>query len=132
MHEPDCPFCTLPAGRITAENEHAFCLLDGFPLTEGHMLVVPRRHVANLFDLGEQELAAVWRLVAEVHNRLRASDDVHGVNVGLNDGRAAGQTIEHAHVHVIPRREGDVPDPRGGVRWVLPERARYWEDGPEG
>jgi len=131
MHRPGCPFCSPPAGRVIAENEHALCFPDGFPLAEGHTLVVPRRHVASLFDLGEQEQAAVWRLVAETRNGLRAAGEVHGVNIGLNDGHAAGQTVEHAHVHLIPRREGDVPDPRGGVRWVLPERARYWEDDPE-
>jgi diadenosine tetraphosphate (Ap4A) HIT family hydrolase len=130
MHDtgpPDCPLCHPAAGRVRRETAHALALLDGFPVTPGHTLIVPRRHVASLFDLPEAERAAVWALVAEVRAVLVAEFGPDGFTVGLNDGPAAGQTVPHAHVHVIPRRTGDVPDPRGGVRWVLPERAAYWE-----
>lgn len=126
MYRLDCPFCNLKKDRIRLESEFAWAIPDGFAITEGHTLVVPRRHVASLFDLPEQEQAAVWRLVGQVRATLMAELEPHGFNVGLNDGPAAGQTVMHAHVHVIPRRVGDVADPRGGVRWVIPERAAYW------
>jgi diadenosine tetraphosphate (Ap4A) HIT family hydrolase len=92
--------------------------------------VVPVRHVVSIFDLQPDELADVWRLVGEVRAALAASHTPDGFTIGVNDGEAAGQTVGHAHVHVIPRRRGDVPDPRGGVRWVIPDRAPYWE--PDG
>ncbi len=98
-------------------------------MTEGHTLVVPERHVASLFDLDAEERADVWRLVDEVRAALLESHGPDGFNVGVNDGAAAGQTVWHAHVHVIPRYAGDVPDPRGGIRWVVPETASYWEEG---
>lgn len=124
---PDCPFCHPAAGRVRRETTHAVALLDGFPVTPGHTLVVPRRHVASLFDLPQVERAAVWALVAEVRSLLAAELQTDAFTIGLNDGPAAGQTVPHAHVHVIPRRTGDVPDPRGGVRWVVPHKAAYWE-----
>ena len=90
------------------------------------MLVVPKRHVASLFDLPDEEQAAIWKLVAQVRGKLASELQPDGFNVGVNDGPAAGQTVPHAHVHIIPRRAGDVPDPRGGVRWVVPAKAQYW------
>ncbi len=93
------------------------------------MLVVPKRHVASLFDLSEVEQFAVWMLVAKVRATLMAELKPDGFNVGVNDGTAAGQTVMHAHVHVIPRRNGDVADPRGGVRWIMPSKASYWAKG---
>jgi diadenosine tetraphosphate (Ap4A) HIT family hydrolase len=122
-----CPFCDLQADRVWAENEKALALYDGYPLAEGHTLVVPREHVASLFDLGVDEQMAVWRLVADVRSALARRFGPDGFNVGLNDGQAAGQTVSHAHVHVVPRYSGDVPDPRGGVRWIIPKKAVYWE-----
>jgi diadenosine tetraphosphate (Ap4A) HIT family hydrolase len=99
---------------------------DAFPVAEGHMLVIPRRHVASLFDLSDEEQAALWRLVALVRGKLVSQLQPDGFNVGVNDGPAAGQTVMHAHVHVIPRRTGDVADPKGGVRWVVPAKAQFW------
>jgi diadenosine tetraphosphate (Ap4A) HIT family hydrolase len=90
------------------------------------MLVVPTRHEGSFFALSREEQDDIWRLVAEVRNDLRDRLSPEGFNVGVNDGTVAGQTVDHAHVHVIPRFTGDVRDPRGGVRWVLPERAAYW------
>jgi diadenosine tetraphosphate (Ap4A) HIT family hydrolase len=113
------------------ENDVAVAFLDAFPVAEGHMLVAPKRHLASLFDLSGEEQAALWRLVALVRAKLMDEIKPDGFNVGVNDGLAAGQTVMHAHVHVIPRRKGDVADPRGGVRWVMPSKASYWvEDQP--
>jgi diadenosine tetraphosphate (Ap4A) HIT family hydrolase len=103
---------------------------DAFPVAEGHTLVVPKRHVASLFDLPEEDQAALWRLVALVRGKLASELRPDGFNVGVNGGPAAGQTVLHAHVHVIPSRAGDVSDPRGGVRWVLPAKARYQVEKP--
>src|SRR4051794_37400805 len=118
MDKSHCPFCHPEASRIRLENEVAVAVLDGFPVAEGHTLVVPRRHVASLFDLAVEEQAALWRWVALVRAGLFDGLNPDGFNVGVNDGVAAGQTVMPAHVHVIPRRSGDVADPRGGVRWV--------------
>jgi diadenosine tetraphosphate (Ap4A) HIT family hydrolase len=122
-----CPFCAPVPGRVGTANEHAVSVADGYPVTPGHRLVVPRRHVASVFDLTAAERQGVWDLVAVVREEVLALPGVLGVNIGVNDGPAAGQTVPHAHVHVIPRRPGDVPDPRGGVRWVVPDRAAYWD-----
>jgi diadenosine tetraphosphate (Ap4A) HIT family hydrolase len=100
---------------------------DGFPVNPGHTLIIPRRHVAGLFELTAADQAAVWALLQPVKERLDARHSPAGYNVGINVGEAAGQTVAHAHVHVIPRYAGDVEDPRGGVRWVVPERAKYWK-----
>src|SRR5262249_24520400 len=129
MDQHDCPFCRPERSRIRLESRSALALLDAFPVTQGHTLVVPRRHVASLFDLPEEEQAAVWMLVAQVRAVLLAELRPDGFNVGLNDGAPAGQTVMHAHVHVIPRRHGDVADPRGGVRWIIPDKAPYWVEG---
>jgi diadenosine tetraphosphate (Ap4A) HIT family hydrolase len=125
----DCPFCDLPPDRILRSGLHARALRDAFPVTPGHTLVVPTRHVASLYDLPPEEQAALWELAGEVRADLVASHDPDGFNIGVNDGEAAGQTVGHAHIHVIPRYGGDVEDPRGGIRWVVPEKAVYWEDG---
>ena len=125
----DCPFCRLDKNRILTESDFALAFSDGFPLAQAHTLVIPKRHVASLFELPCDEQAAVWTLVAQVRALLLAELRPDGFNVGLNDGPAAGQTVLHAHVHVIPRRHGDVADPRGGVRWVVPDKAAYWAGG---
>lgn len=123
-----CPFCIrVAAGSFEDHDACAVAFPDGFPLSNGHTLVVPRRHVGDLFALEPAELQAVVALVARVKARLAAAHRPDGFNVGVNVGAAAGQTVDHAHVHVIPRYAGDREDPRGGVRWVLPERAAYWK-----
>jgi diadenosine tetraphosphate (Ap4A) HIT family hydrolase len=124
----DCPFCDrLAAGELLADNALAAAFPDGFPLAPGHSLIVPRRHEPDFLALTDAEQAAVWGLVGAVRRRLDAQFHPQGYNLGVNIGAAAGQTVWHAHLHVIPRYSGDVPDPRGGVRWILPARARYWE-----
>jgi diadenosine tetraphosphate (Ap4A) HIT family hydrolase len=99
---------------------------DAYPVTDGHTLVVTRRHVASLYELSDTEQEGVWKLVSEVRQRLLTKLKPDGFNIGANDGLAAGQTVMHAHVHVIPRWDADVPDPRGGIRWVIPDKAAYW------
>lgn len=126
-----CAFCDrIASGQIVAGNELAVAIPDAFPVTPGHTLVVPRRHVTEFFDLNDDEQAAVWRLVVVVRANLLETQKPDGFNVGLNAGAAAGQTVPHAHVHVIPRYAGDSRDPRGGVRRVMPGKARYWKDQP--
>jgi diadenosine tetraphosphate (Ap4A) HIT family hydrolase len=123
-----CVFCDrLALGNLVAENDLAAAFLDAFPLNPGHCLLVPRRHEPDFLSLTPEEQAAVWALVAPVRRHIEAAATPDGYNVGINIGQAAGQTVAHAHLHVIPRHQGDVADPRGGIRGVIPARARYWE-----
>ena len=121
-----CPFCTLPPERVLHANPHALALRDGFPISPGHTLVIPRRHIASLADLTPDEACALWSLLGEARAQLDQVLRPAGYNVGVNDGAAAGQTVMHLHVHLIPRYAGDRADPRGGVRWIIPEKADYW------
>ena len=123
-----CPFCTLADERIVASNELAVIIRDGFPVSPGHTLIVPKRHVASWFDTTSEEQRAVMDLLAQAKLQLDAEHTPAGYNIGINDGPAAGQTIRHLHLHLIPRYDGDNEDPRGGVRWVFPHRAAYWKD----
>jgi len=129
MDQLDCPFCRRECHGDYLTSEFAAAFMDAFPVAEGHTLVVPKRHVASLFDLPDDEQAAVWRLVARVRSQLMEEVRPGGFNIGVNDGLVAGQTVMHAHVHVIPRRKGDVSDPKGGVRWLIPDKAPYWSKG---
>lgn len=123
-----CVFCNrLVGGDLVAENDLAVAFHDAFPLSPGHCLIVPRRHESDFLALTPEEQAAVWALVASVRRQIESDRLPDGYNLGINVGEAAGQTVAHAHLHVIPRYEGDVPDARGGIRWIIPERARYWE-----
>jgi len=99
---------------------------DAFPVSEGHALVIPKRHVASIFELPLEELVTLWSQVTTVRSALTDKFRPDGFNIGVNDGFAAGQTVPHAHIHVIPRRKGDAADPRGGIRWVFPDKAKYW------
>lgn len=126
MTSKPCPFCTLPAQRILGQNEHAIWLRDGFPVSPGHSLVIPKRHMASFFDASEAERSALLELLDQAKAAAMAEFQPDGFNIGINDGPAAGQTIGHLHIHLIPRYLGDMADPRGGVRWVIPEKADYW------
>lgn len=127
MSDRDCPFCLrIAAGDVVDAHELAVAFPDGFPISPGHTLVVPRRHVAALRDLSPDEVAAVIALALEVQTRLDAEYGPDGYNLGINDGAAAGQTVGHVHLHVIPRYAGDISDPRGGIRWLFPAKADYW------
>jgi diadenosine tetraphosphate (Ap4A) HIT family hydrolase len=122
-----CPLCErVKAGDLLAENELAVAFADAFPVTAGHSLVVPRRHEPDYFALSGEERRSMWVLVDAVRSVLDRRYDPDGYNIGINVGTAAGQTIPHAHLHVIPRYAGDVDDPRGGIRWVIPQKAAYW------
>ena len=126
MSAKHCPFCELPLPRIVAANELAVAIRDAYPVTEGHSLVIPRRHIADFFDLTAGELLACNSLLTEVRRTICASDlTVSGFNIGVNTGADAGQTIFHCHVHLIPRRQGDVESPRGGIRNVIPGMGSY-------
>ena len=127
MSESDCCiFCAMGCNRTIAENELCYAIRDGFPVTENHTLIIPKRHVADYFDLYQPELNAIHQLVTKQRKAiLEADSSVLGFNIGINSGAVAGQTIFHAHIHLIPRREGDVVDPRGGVRGVIPSMQGY-------
>ena len=166
MPDKDCPFCNIPDDRIVASNDLALAICDNFPVSPGHMLFIPRRHIASWFDATEEEQIAILRLINQLQtprskvqdravlhssaeaerrrtNQTKPNSKVQdpavvreggqtkpppsAYNIGINIGPAAGQTVMHLHVHLIPRYEGDADDPRGGVRWVLPGKAKYWE-----
>ena len=124
--ETDCLFCGIDSGRIIAENELCYAIRDGFPVTPLHTLIIPKRHVADYFDLYQPELNAIQSLLRDQRKQIMTADPtVSGFNVGINAGSEAGQTIFHVHVHLIPRRKGDVAEPRGGVRGVIPDKQKY-------
>jgi diadenosine tetraphosphate (Ap4A) HIT family hydrolase len=124
--QSDCIFCELPADRVIASNPLAFAIRDNYPVTKLHTLVIPKRHAVTFFDLFEPERRAINQLLDGLRVEIMKKDtSVSGFNIGMNSGDTAGQTIGHAHVHLIPRRQGDVQDPRGGVRGVIPGKAAY-------
>ncbi|MCS5694370.1 HIT domain-containing protein [Cyanobium sp. FGCU-6] len=128
LREAGCVFCALEgSGRVLLENELALCIADAYPVTPGHSLVIPRRHGANGLALHQPEWNAVVELLKQRREQLSAADaSISGWNVGLNSGEAAGQTVFHAHWHLIPRRRGDCAQPKGGgVRGVIPSQQRY-------
>ena len=126
-NQPICPFCNPDKSRIILANDHAMAIYDGFPVTPGHSLIVPKRHIASFFEATREEQTAMLDLLAEMRQRLLAERNPDGFNIGINDGTAAGQTVMHLHIHLIPRYAGDTADPRGGVRWIMPEKAPYWK-----
>jgi diadenosine tetraphosphate (Ap4A) HIT family hydrolase len=123
-----CPFCTLPDARVLLRNDVAVAVRDAYPVTPGHTLVIPKRHVASFFDATPSEREAMLALLDAAKQQLQAEFGPAGYNIGINDGAEAGQTIGHLHIHLIPRYPGDRPDPRGGVRWVIPDKADYWTE----
>ncbi len=122
-----CRFCDpiYQKEHKALENDLFFANFDGNPVTEGHMKVVPKRHIDSFFDLSDNEIKAAYDLIKEVKSMLDKKYHPDAYNVGLNNGKAAGQTVFHLHIHVIPRYFGDVPDPTGGVRNVIPEKGNY-------
>jgi diadenosine tetraphosphate (Ap4A) HIT family hydrolase len=115
----------MPADRIIETAEHAFVVLDAHPVSPGHTLVIARRHVDDVFDLRADEFTEVIRLIRSARIRLASTLNPTGFNIGVNVGKDAGQTIPHVHVHIIPRYAGDSTDPTGGIRRVIPGKARY-------
>jgi diadenosine tetraphosphate (Ap4A) HIT family hydrolase len=102
--------------------------MDGFPISPGHTLIIPKRHIASLFEATRDEREGLFDQVEQVKAALQEKFKPDGFNIGINDGTAAGQTVMHLHIHLIPRYAGDQPDPRGGVRWIFPDKADYWSD----
>ena len=123
----ECRFCDLKyqEERNVIDNEYFFANFDSYPVTEGHMKIIPKRHVDSFFDLSGDEVKAAYDLLKEAKAMLDEKHNPDAYNVGLNDGKAAGQTVFHLHIHLIPRYHGDVPDPTGGVRNVIPEKGNY-------
>ena len=124
--EAGCPFCEMEGPRVIASNALCYAIRDKFPVTEHHTLIIPKRHVSDFFELYQPEINAVHSLLGGMKQQVEELDSsVTGFNVGMNSGEAAGQTVFHCHVHLIPRRKGDVENPRGGVRGVIPEKQMY-------
>jgi ATP adenylyltransferase len=124
--ETGCTFCEIPKERVVHETELAYAVRDAFPVTPLHTLVIPKRHVSGYFELGRAELNACHQLLEQEKEMIEQADaNVEGFNVGVNDGEVAGQTVFHCHIHLIPRRKGDVEDPTGGVRRVIPGKGVY-------
>lgn len=123
-----CPFCTLNPTRILTSNANAISILDGFPVSIGHALIIPKRHIASLFEATREERNALFDLLEQVRIELQEKYNPDGFNIGINDGASAGQTVMHLHIHLIPRYAGDQTDPRGGVRWIFPDKADYWSN----
>lgn len=126
MFNVACPFCTISEERIELSSLHSMVIRDGFPISPGHTLIIPRRHIGSFFDLSEIERDAMFVLIEEAKRQLDREFKPDGYNIGINDGAAAGQTISHLHIHLIPRYQGDREDPRGGIRWIIPDKADYW------
>ena len=126
MTGSNCPFCQLDAARIAFADDVTLVIRDAFPVSPGHTLIIPRRHVGSFFELTPPERARMFELLTQAKAELDGTLQPDGFNIGINDGAAAGQTVPHLHLHLIPRYRGDTPDPRGGVRWVLPAKAKYW------
>lgn len=118
-----CPFCSDK--DIIMENSHAIAIYDKYPVNPGHMLIIPKRHFNDYFDATDDEKKAIWALVDKCKRFLDDKYHPDGYNVGINAGAAAGQTVMHLHVHLIPRYEGDMDNPAGGVRGVIPEKRMY-------
>ena len=112
----NCIFCNINSSEIIAENKFVFAVLDKFPVNEGHALIITKRHFESFFDASEEEIVAIYSLMHELKEMFDVQYEPAGYNVGINIGYAAGQTIMHLHLHFIPRYNGDVENPRGGIR----------------
>jgi diadenosine tetraphosphate (Ap4A) HIT family hydrolase len=120
-----CPFCAPNEKDVLVRNTHAYVRMDAYPVAQGHVLVIPFRHVANWFDVTPTEATAIFELSCEYRKRCDATNSPDGYTIGVNIGAAGGQTISHAHLHVIPRYVGDVVDPKGGVRGIISKKQHY-------
>ncbi|MDP4089665.1 MAG: HIT family protein [Bacillota bacterium] len=114
--EQKCLFCNYERARHICENQYAYAIFDNFPVNRGHVLVIPKRHFESFFEASEEEITAIYSLIKEVKERVDWDYRPLGYNIGINIGKTAGQTIAHVHIHIIPRYEGDVDNPRGGIR----------------
>jgi len=123
MQDKNCPFCD--EANYEREGDLAFTKTDSYPVSKGHTLVIPKRHISSYFECTDDERLELWSLVEQVKTLLDSVFEPDGFNIGINIGAAAGQTVPHMHIHVIPRYYGDMDDPRGGVRGVIPEKQKY-------
>ena len=126
LQEQCCLFCEIPAARVISQNPLAYAIRDNFPVTEGHTLIIPKRHALDYFELTADEVLACNDLINQTRTTILMDvNPAEGFNIGINAGVVAGQTIFHCHIHLIPRRAGDVENPRGGVRHVIPGKGDY-------
>ena len=129
LENTDCPLCSQKDNAVEdgrkIENELAYVLIDTNPVSPGHCLIVPRRHVAELFDATKEEKLAIFDLIDEMKSIIDKRHNPDGYNIGVNIGKAAGQSVPHIHIHMIPRYLGDIENPRGGVRGVIPAKQKY-------
>ena len=121
-----CLFCNAKESGIAAENEFAYASYDSYPVSDFHCLIIPKRHVKDYFEMNDEELLACNDLIIKIKNEILEKDKtVKAFNIGTNAGKISGQSIMHCHIHLIPRREGDVENPQGGVRSVIPKKQHY-------
>jgi len=125
MVSESCIFCAPEPEEIVLENRLAYARYDKHPVSPGHLLIIPKRHFRSVFEATEPEISALWDLIREARTCLDEDVAPDGYNIGINDGATAGQTIMHLHIHLIPRYKGDMIDPRGGVRGVIPGKQQY-------
>ncbi|CAN4276825.1 Hit Diadenosine tetraphosphate (Ap4A) hydrolase and other HIT family hydrolases [Methylophilaceae bacterium] len=126
MENNSCIFCSLEKNRVIKSNELALAFRDNFPVTRMHTLIAPKRHAKDYFELTQVEVVACNNLINQLRLELMEEDSsIEGFNIGMNVGEVAGQTIFHCHIHLIPRRKGDVENPRGGVRHIIPDKGFY-------
>ena len=128
MKDPNnpCLFCNFRESDLVKENDLAYVSYDSFPVTNMHCLIIPKRHVKDYFDLTNEEIIACNKLTKDIKNEIEFKDPtVKGFNIGTNAGKVSGQSILHCHIHLIPRRVGDVENPQGGVRSVIPSKQHY-------
>tara|TARA_Y100000590_G_scaffold27600_1_gene30942 strand:+ start:1090 stop:1488 length:399 start_codon:yes stop_codon:yes gene_type:complete len=128
MKDPNnpCIFCKIRKEEMRLENEFAYSSSDSYPVSKFHSLIIPKRHILNYFELNKDEILACNELILKTKKQILKEDpDVKGFNIGSNVGKVAGQSIMHCHIHLIPRREGDVENPQGGIRSVIPLKQHY-------
>jgi diadenosine tetraphosphate (Ap4A) HIT family hydrolase len=127
-NQAQCPFCRIEQTSVFFQSESVVGIWDSYPLNPGHALLIPRRHIASWFEATVDEQSALTLAIQQAKVAIEKKYSPQGFTIGFNDQEAGGQTVLHLHVHVIPRYEGDVPDPRGGIRNIIPARSAYWEN----
>jgi diadenosine tetraphosphate (Ap4A) HIT family hydrolase len=124
--EPICPFCLIDQSMVLKETNLTLIIPDKFPVSPGHSLIILKRHAESFFCTSEKEKKALYDSLSLAKFSIEKNKKPDGYNIGINDGESAGQTINHLHIHLIPRYKGDSKDPRGGIRWIIPDKAPYW------